>query len=89
MTKRVEISEDDYFKVSTVVNGLKITSMWWDWAVGQAVRKGSHELPAFGSHKIPVCYSDSELMASGKVIYGIRGNSYKCNVETVFTQHFF
>lgn len=27
-TKRVEISEDDYFKVSTVVNGLKITSMW-------------------------------------------------------------
>lgn len=51
--------------------------------------RGRHELPAFGSHKIPVSYSDSELIASGKIIYAIQDNSYRWNVEPVLASFFF
>lgn len=91
MTNWTEISGDDYFNGSHLVNGPKVINIR---ETQQEVRlcakqRGRPARHASGSHKIPVSCSESELLASGEIIYAIQGDSCKCNVESVFIQPFF
>lgn len=53
MTNQIEMSEDNYFQVSSIANGLKIISIWWDSVVGQVLGRQA----AINSlHSAPVKY---------------------------------